>query len=151
MGILLRVTSIKVGYDVTHYATLTGVDRINWKDSDPWIVLPIPAGNTNIYQNLRPVQIEGRLICLDVASMYTAFYATDIDNADGNQYAVDPTTGKKHTIEYFVVAGIDHTGTAVTYTFTNVRVRTIGIEELTEKGKETPFAISFYADKVVKS
>lgn len=149
--ILTRTTSIKVGKDAANYATVIGIESIAWKDSDPWVVLPIPAGESNIYQHLRPVQIEGKLICKDVNSMYTAFYETDVDDLAGNQYAIDPTTGKKNVIEYFVVYGVAQDGTAYTYTFTNVRVKTISIGELKEKGTETPWIIEFYAEKVVKS
>jgi len=91
-----------------------------------------------------------RLVCLDVTSLYTAIYNTDVDDAVGSQYAIDPTTQQRTVIEYFKIIAKDHAGNDVTYNVTNARVKTVRLGELAEKGGETPWIVEFYAEKVAK-
>lgn len=151
MTILHRVKEIYIGYDVSNKVTLSGVKSASWKDSDPFVILPVPASdNIHIYQEIKPILWEIRLVCLDVTSLYTAFYDTDVAVAGGNQYAINPTTQKRTKIEYFKIRVYDHAGNLVTYNVTDARVKSIEIGELAEKGGETPWIVTLYAKKVLK-
>lgn len=150
MTILHRVKEIYIGYDVNNKATLSGIKSISWKDSDPNVYLGIPASNTTIIQDIKPILWEIKLVCLDVTSLHTAFYETDVDDADGNQYAINPTTQKRTTIEYFKIRVYDHAGTLVTYNVTGARVKTIQVGELLEEGSEAPWIVTLLATNVVK-
>jgi len=151
MTILYRVKEAYIGYNADNKATLTGIKLVSFGDSDPFVLLPVPASdNIIIYQEIKPINWLVKLVCLDVTSLYTAIYDTDVDDAVGLQYAVNPTTQKRTVIEYFKIRAYDHAGTLVTYSVTNARVKQIGISELSEKGEETPWIVEFYADKVSK-
>jgi len=151
MTTLHRVKEIYIGYDAAHKATLTGIKSVSWKDSDPFVLLPIPASeNVIIYQEIKPILWEITLICLDVTSLYTAFYETDVSSAASNQYAINPATQKRTKIEYFKIRAYDHAGTLVTYNVTDARVKSIGISELFEEGGEAAWVVTLYAKNVVK-
>lgn len=145
--ITYRVSEIRIGTASPGSASITGIKNINWGDIDPWIKLEPPVASQAIYQNLRPPGIEGRLVCLDQASMYTGLYQTAVN---GSSPAINPTTSEKKTIGYFAVTLIFHDGTSATYSFTNVRIRTISLDSLSEEGTESSWTITFYADKVTK-
>lgn len=148
-GILERVYEVRVGYDVNNHGTLSAVNQVEWSENNPWIKIPIPAGTT-IYQKIVPLQIEGTMVCYDVTSIRTIFYETDIQSADGNQYAMDED-GDRNAIEYFHIKLIDIYGNIHTYSFQNVRIETINLGKAEEEyGGETPWTVKFYAEKVSK-
>lgn len=149
MPVLILLTKVEVGYDVDHKTELTGVDKIKWSDSDPWVPVEIPlADYVKIWQHIKPVRIEGILVCFDVQSINAAFYQQDVQAQEGDQFAVSGT-GRKNKIEYFHATGKDHEGETKDYAFQNVRIRQIEWPELAKnEAKPEPFIIHFYAEKV---
>lgn len=150
MGILFRIKEVRIGKSSESYYTLTNVKQVEWKDREPWVILEIPKGEA-IYQHLRPHIVEGQFTCLDIDSLNVALFETDISVDEGNQYAINSTNGKKTKIEYFVAIAYDHKGVEHTYTFTNVRIRTVDNESITEESKEAGILVTFYSELVVES
>jgi len=148
-AVLERVHEVRVGYDVNNHGTLSAVNQVKWSENNPWIKIPIPAGTT-IYQKIVPLQIEGEMICYNVVSIREIFYATDIQSAAGDQFAMDED-GDRNAIEYFLIKLMDIGGTTHTYSFQNVRIETINLGKAEEEyGGESPWIIKFTAEKVSK-
>jgi hypothetical protein len=141
---LIRIDEIRVGKDAGAHYLLTGAKSIAWNENDPWVLLEVPKGIV-IYQQLKPRKFEVKLICMDSNSMYTAFYDTDVDVA--GHHAINPTTGERTKIGYFVVIAKDHLNTSHTYIFTDMRVKTIELSNLQE-AVENNWVVTFYCSKV---
>ena len=148
-NILVRISEVRIGYNLANSYVILNVKTVSWSDSDPWVEIPIPAGSIK-YQHLKPNKVTGKMVCFNITSLYTALYATDVQAAAENQFAINPTTAKHNVVEYFRVKGKDIAGTEHTYTFTNVRIRKVSIGELKEDPTETPWIVDFTADLATK-
>lgn len=145
-----RVADVKVGINENSCVSLSGVKSIIWKDSDPWVILEIPVGS-NIFQHLRKVLVDGEMKCLDIQSMYNAFYTIDVSSEAGMQQAINPNTGKKSKIDYFSVKVRDALSKfEYSYLFSDMIIQTVELGNLGEKRGETPWIVKFLAESVVR-
>lgn len=149
MPVLTNLYQVKVGYSKEHSAELAGLDRIVWGDSDPWVPIEIPGALTvTIFQHIKPIRIEGRLLCLDVDSFQTVFYETDVQRTAGRQTAIDEWGGRRR-IEYFHVWLKDHEGKSREFALEGVRIRQIEWPLLQKNVIEpSAFTVHFYAEKI---
>jgi len=146
------IKKIRIGYSATYstvFESFSGIDSINWRDSDPWIILEIPKG-TCVYQHIRPHKIEGRMLWSDIDSLRTALFATDISVTAGSQYAITDT-GVKTKIEYFYVKVIDHHGVEHDFSITGMRIRTVDIPDFSDNPQaKSQWVVAFYAEAITK-
>lgn len=145
MGVtLIRLKGILIGRAEDNCTEITeGLDKARWHDTDPWVVHPIPAGETNIYQHLRPPQIEGEISFYSIGLICSACNNQEIDD-EGN-VAIEGCTAKKHKIDYFALKAETQGKEERTYVFTDTRFRTLGIESLSEDPFESKWKLTFYA------
>lgn len=135
--------------DVEHH--LKGVKDAVWKDSDPWVQIPIPFGNM-LHHHLLPNNVQGVIRCMDIITLYAIFYETLIDTT---HYAVTEAGEKTK----FSVAGDQFQiylktifGTSYRFDFYDVRVNTIELENPESAGGgENCWVVRFTARKVVKN
>jgi hypothetical protein len=142
-GPIARVESVLV-----QQTYLKGVRSAVWNDSDPFVQIPIPAGDM-LHHHLKPNMIEGTIICFDVASIWTAFYG-------GESPIIDEDTGEKIKFSTdgteFVIVLKDILGNDLTFNFHDVRINTIQmVSPELESGGEGSWVIRFTARLVVKS
>lgn len=127
------------------------MDRIGWHDTDPWVPILIPgATNVTIFQHIKPILVEGELVCYDADSLRTALWNTRIQSAvDKKAIEAD---GKRNKIEYFMVEGRSQNDQVRRYTFTWTRIKDIVWPPLQAiKQGPVPFTVRFYAQKVVET
>jgi hypothetical protein len=132
----IRVTKITLGTtDIEH------IKSVSWVDSDPYVICPIPCGD-NIQWLLKQPLVSGKITTIDIDGLYDALE---------DEGAINFTTGvRKKITASITVKKTD--GSTATYTFTDFRVGTVGIGELTEDGKtEVPYILTFTAKCVVKT
>ena len=148
-SILILVSKIMVGRDEHDAVELEGVDTIQWSESDPWVAIEIPAADyVSIFQQIRPVRIEGSLSCVDYESVRKVFFETDVQAAAENQYAVSETGGRQK-IDYFHVWGLDQKGNPREFNLVGVRIRNIEYPLLSKtEAKPQAFIIHFFAEYI---
>lgn len=117
-----RISNVHIGYDATHGVDITnGILGFEYRRIHDAVRNRPPGAATSSTINLQqPSHFEWKLTFL--SDSRTAFFATDVQVAGGNQYAlVDNGTSNK--IEYFkVLMSIQDSAGAVktrTYTVTN--------------------------------
>lgn len=124
---------------------LKGVQSAHWKDSDPWVRIPIAAGDM-LHHHLMPNNIEGVITCYDISSIWEAFYTSNIIiEATGEKTKFSPVGTE------FVITLKDINNNDLIFNFTDVRITTIdlNIAEL-ESGGEGLWTIRFTAKGVMK-
>ena len=148
-SVLILLSKVMVGKNKDNAVELEGADTIQWADSDPWVPIEIPgAVYVSTFQHIKPVKIEGTLTCYDYESMRKCLFETDIQTAEGQQYAVTET-GMRYRIGYFHVTGLDQKSNPREYALHGVRIRNIQYPSLSknEAGPQ-PFTIHFYAEYI---
>jgi hypothetical protein len=147
----------RVGSTAAVYAYVdeaSGLGPIAWEPQDPWVVLPIPAGDDAVYQLIGNSDVVGWLDVYDYEAVTVLLYETDIG---GGLYAVT-ATGRNAITYMAVVVGntkiVDvtdpRTETTSTFVFNDTRIRHI------EKGFRFPvgqsvWRVHFYADSVTQT
>lgn len=143
LGLTARVESVLV-----KETTLKGVNSAVWDDSDPWVRIPIAAGDM-LHQHLKPQLIEGTIICYDIGTIWTAFYG-------GSPPIIDESTGEKTKFSEdgteFVITLKDTLGNSVVFSFYDVRITTINLTSPELEGDQIgSWTIKFSARAVMKS
>jgi hypothetical protein len=114
-----RITHVYIGYDATHGVDISsGIKRFTYQRLKDLTRLKPPGSATaDIVQDLGGSSYEWTLKFL--SDCRVAFFATDVQVADGNQYAMTPN-GLSNKIEYFkvIVPIRDGAGASKTRTFT---------------------------------
>lgn len=123
---------------------LLNVKTIEWKNNSRLIEIPIPGGDIK-YQNLSPHQIIGTIVCLDVTSLWTCFYDSNIVDEETGLTTVFSIGGDE-----FEVTTKDISNNEVIYNFWNVRIQTIDPSTINENINEITWTIKFTASKIVK-
>jgi len=137
-----RITGVTVGT-----LSLSNVQSVTWKDSNPWVDIDIPGSNLGVHHHLRSNLVVGEIICLDIATIWTCFYGQDYVTESTGEKTVFSLNGQE-----FVVNMTDTAGYTLTFNFYDVRVTTIEPHgSIREVGSETPWIIKFTADKVERS
>jgi len=141
-GLIARVESVYV-----KGTTLKGVQSAIWTDSDPWVKTPIPLGQM-LHQHLMPNMIEGTIVCMDITSIWEAFYG-------GSPPIIDEDTGEKTKFSSdgteFVITLKDILGNSIVFNFYDVRILTIQtVTPELESGGEGAWTIKFTARLVMK-
>ena len=137
--IITRVAKVQVK-DVE----LLNVRSVDWKENSPWVQIPIPNGPM-LYQHLIPHQIEGTIVCLDVATLWTCFYISEIIDEETGEKTVFSTDGDE-----FKVTLKDISGNEVVFNFWNVRILTVDPSLIGELGAEVVWTVKFTASRVEK-
>ena len=123
---------------------LLNVRSVDWKENSPWVQIPIPNGPM-IHQHLIPHMIEGTIVCLDVATLWTCFYISEIIDEETGEKTVFSTDGDE-----FKVTLKDISGDEVVFNFWNVRILTVEPSLIGELGTEVIWTIKFTASRVEK-
>lgn len=121
---------------------LLNVRSVDWKENSPWVDIPIPFG-TMVHQHLIPHQIEGTIVCLDMESLWTCFYTSEIIDEETGEKTVFSTSGDE-----FEVTLKDISGNEVVFNFWNVRILTVDPSPIGELGGEVSWTIKFSASRV---
>ena len=137
--IISRVAKVQVK-DVE----LLNVRSVDWKENSPWVQIPIPNGPM-LYHHLIPHQIEGVIVCLDVASLWSCFFTSEIIDEETGEKTVFSTDGDE-----FKVTLKDISGNEVVFNFWNVRILTVDPSLIGELGAEIVWTIKFTASRVEK-
>lgn len=139
-SLVARVESVQVK-DVT----LKGVQTATWRDSDPWVQIPIPAGPM-LHHHLKPNLIEGTITCYDATTIWEAFYTSGIINESTGEKTKFSTDGTE-----FIITLKDIEGNNLVFSFYDVRITTIDLANAElESGGEGLWTIRFTARKVIK-
>lgn len=139
-GMMARVESVLV-----KNVYLKGVQSAHWKDSDPWVRIPIPAGDM-LHHHLMPNNIDGVITCYDIASIWEAFYDSNIIIESTGEKTVFSPVGTE-----FVITLKDINNNPVSFNFSNVRITTIDLSIAEqESGGEGLWTIRFTAKGVVR-
>jgi len=117
-----RVTHVHIGYDSTHGVDIkSGILSFEYSRNKDLLRLQIPGSATSdVVQDLGMSSFGWKLKLL--SDCRTAFFATDVQTAAGNQYAM-VDNGLANKIEYFRILVAIEDGAGVpktrTYTITN--------------------------------
>ena len=139
LSVISKVTQIMIGTD-----ELLNVRSIDWKENSPWVDIPIPYGPM-IHQHLIPHMIEGTILCLDVASLWTCFYTSEIINEETGEKTVFSTSGDE-----FEVTLKDISGNEIIFNFWDVRIMTVEPSLIPESNGEVVWTVKFTASRVEK-
>ena len=131
---------------------LLGVMGVDWKDTDPWVMLQVPKGPV-LEQHLLGPHVEGSITCHDYHSIYTQLQTIPIVVA-GTQYPVNTDNSKtvfstNPTSSQFTIYLEDAYGNVNQFQFVNVRIRTIELTGATTTGMSPiSWTIMFMADYI---
>jgi len=113
-----RISNIHIGYDATHGVNIkSGIVGFSYRRIHD--AKPQDASNTKASSNIFQPHSNYEWTLRFISDSRVAFFATDVQVAGGNQYALDPD-GDSNKIEYFrVIMTIeDESGTSKTRTYT---------------------------------
>jgi len=126
--ILTRVVNVLLGA-----TTLTTIKSAAWKSADPWVVLEIPGGTENVFQNLRPPMLEGSFESYDLSALLSALsgYLGVVFSEDGTE---------------FKIRAADQGETTKSFKFYNVRIHAVEpTERWTDEQQERTWTLKFSA------
>ena len=123
---------------------LLNVRSVDWKENSPWVQIPIPNGPM-LYQHLIPHQIEGVIVCLDVASLWSCFFTSEIIDEETGEKTVFSTSGDE-----FEVTLKDISGNEIIFNFWDVRIMTVDPSLIPESNGEVVWTVKFTASRVEK-
>ena len=121
---------------------LLGVMGVDWKDTDPWVMLQVPKGPV-LEQHLLGPHVEGTITCHDYHSIYTQLQTIPI-TIGGTQYPVNIDSSKTvfNTVNnglpepypQFSIFMEDAYGDIIEYQVVNARIRNIELTRATTTG-----------------
>jgi hypothetical protein len=136
MVLLTKVSKVTF-YDLSDNAfDVTGIQAVEYNDSDPWIKINIPYGKLK-HQHIKPSTIELKIACYDFSSMYNALVNTNAYNF---------ATMVRNELGRVVVSATDDTGIEQKLQFSYVHVETIDHKGLLQDVNEAVQTVNLHAD-----
>lgn len=146
MIILIRPKKILIGKSSDTAYNWTGILRVEYEESSPWVHIDIPGG-VMVHQHIRSPHIEGVITCIDLEKLETALYTTVIDSY--NHTAISTTDFyTKWSVDYLKIVTVNDAGAEVILSVDGFRVERVEIENI-ELGTETRFRVHFTCDRIL--